>query len=60
MTAMAEIEYTHTVKNKTQAQLGVPHSETQVELQSYFNCGQVSVGGEQLGWGHCTTLKERA
>ena len=30
--------------NELQAQLGVPHSETQVELQSYFNWGQVSVG----------------
>ena len=28
-----------------QAELGVPHSDTQVELQSYFNWGQVlSVG----------------
>ena len=56
-------------KNPKQAQLGVPHSETQVGLQSYFNWGQVSVGGErrtyfvdggeQLGWGHRTTLKDK-
>ena len=30
-----------------QAQLGVPHSETQVGLQSYFNWTQVSVGGHR-------------
>ena len=56
-------------KHYKQAQLGVPHSEAQVELQSYLNWGQswgghrtyfVVVGGEQLGWGHRTTIKERA
>ena len=35
------------IRNKIkQAQLGVPHSETQVGLQSYFNWGRVSVGGD--------------
>ena len=34
------------VKPGKQAQVGVPHSETQVGLQSYFNWGQVSVGGD--------------
>ena len=59
------------VKPGKQAQVGVPHSETQLELQSYFNWGQVSVGGDTAhfvdggnNWGgdtaHCTTLKERA
>ena len=52
-------------KHYKQAQLGVPHSETQVGLQSYFNWGQVSVEGDTahtllMGWGHLTTLKERA
>ena len=32
-------------KHYKQAQLGVPHSKTQVGLQSYFNWGQVSVEG---------------
>ena len=47
---LASIKVTHFNpawhNDSEQAQLGVPHSETQVELQSYLNWGQVSVGGD--------------